>query len=283
MRQMNNNDSLFIRADTFYAAPVLKAKDSASETSAKPQAKKQIGKNATETTQVAIMDTVSSDSARPRYFIGYHHVLIYSDSLQARCDSISYSQADSTMRLMYSPVAWSRASQITGDTILLYMDSSRLKKLYVPSNALVVSQSGPPKAGLYDQTQGKTLTGYFENNAIKEMVVMPNAEAIYYSKDDAGAYLGVVQAQSERMRVYFENEQVSRILLEQEPKQTMTPMRQVNIPATRLSRFQWLIDKRPQSVQELFDYDPYPKSEGSQVNEEKTREAVAPKKAKSRR
>ena len=187
------------------------------------------------------------------------------------------------MRLMYSPVAWSRTSQITGDTILLYMDSSRLKKLYVPNNALVVSQSGPPKAGLYDQTQGKTLTGYFENNAIKEMVVMPNAEAIYYSKDDAGAYLGVVQAQSERMRVYFENEQVSRILLEQEPRQTMTPMQQVNIPATRLSRFLWLIDKRPKSVQELFDYDPYPEPEEPQGKEEKVKETPASQKTKSRR
>ena len=283
MKQMNNNDSLFIRADTFYAAPVPKAKDTTLDSNRKAEIKKPLGKNITEISKAAPTDTVRSDSTQPRYFIGYHHVLVYSDSLQARCDSISYSQADSTMRLMYSPVAWSRTSQITGDTILLYMDSSRLKKLYVPNNALVVSQSGPPKAGLYDQTQGKTLTGYFENNAIREMVVMPNAEAIYYSKDDAGAYLGVVQAQSERMRVYFENEQVSRILLEQEPRQTMTPMQQVNIPATRLSRFQWLIDKRPKSVQELFDYDPYPAPEGSQVKEEKVKETPAPQKTKSRR
>ena len=283
MKQMNNNDSLFIRADTFYAAPVPKAKDTTLDSNRKAEIKKPLGKNITEISKAAPTDTVRSDSTQPRYFIGYHHVLVYSDSLQARCDSISYSQADSTMRLMYSPVAWSRTSQITGDTILLYMDSSRLKKLYVPNNALVVSQSGPPKAGLYDQTQGKTLTGYFENNAIKEMVVMPNAEAIYYSKDDAGAYLGVVQAQSERMRVYFENEQVSRILLEQEPRQTMTPMQQVNIPATRLSRFQWLIDKRPKSVQELFDYDPYPEPEEPQVKEEKVKETPDPQKTKSRR
>ena len=283
MKQMNNNDSLFIRADTFYAAPVPKAKDTTLDSNRKAEIKKPLGKNITEISKAAPTDTVRSDSTQPRYFIGYHHVLVYSDSLQARCDSISYSQADSTMRLMYSPVAWSRTSQITGDTILLYMDSSRLKKLYVPNNALVVSQSGPPKAGLYDQTQGKTLTGYFENNAIREMVVMPNAEAIYYSKDEAGAYLGVVQAQSERMRVYFENEQVSRILLEQEPRQTMTPMQQVNIPATRLSRFQWLIDKRPKSVQELFDYDPYPAREGSQVKEEKVKETPASQKTKSRR
>jgi lipopolysaccharide export system protein LptA len=258
MKQMNNQDSLFIRADTFYAAPVPKAKDTTKAPVSKTETKKLVGKNVTETIQVTTIDTLSSDSTGPRYFIGYHHVLVFSDSLQARCDSISYSQADSTMRLMYDPIAWSRTSQITGDTILLYMESSKLKKLYVPNNAFIVSQSGPPKALLFDQTQGKTLTAYFENNAIQQMIVQPAAEAIYYSKDDDGAYIGVNQAQSERMKVYFETEQVSRIVFEQEVKQTMTPMQQVNIPATKLGRFQWHAEKRPKSVQELFDYDPYP-------------------------
>jgi len=263
MKQVTDNDSLYMRADTFFAAPVPLKKDTTfvSDSTITKSSTKKIDSLRSKAKNVvpkaAPLDTVSSDSTRPRYFIGYHHVLVYSDSLQARCDSISYSQADSVMRLMYDPVAWSRNSQITGDTILLYMDSSKLEKLYVPNNAFMVSQSGPPKAQLFDQTQGKTLTGYFENNTITEMVVEPAAEAIYYSTDESGAYLGANQAQSERMKVYFKNEQVNKIVLEQEVKQTMTPMQQVNIPTMRLSRFQWLAEKRPQSVQELFLYDPY--------------------------
>jgi lipopolysaccharide export system protein LptA len=272
MRQMNNNDSLFMRADTFLSAPVPKAKDTAAKATTKVTSKKTIGKNVTETTELTVADTTAADSTQPRYFIGYHHVLVYSDSLQARCDSISYTQSDSTMRLMYNPVAWSRNSQITGDTILLYMDSSKLRKLYVPNNALVVSQSGPDKAKMYDQVQGKTLTGYFEKNAIKELIVWPAAEVIYYSKDDDGAYLGMSQAESERMRVYFENEQMTKIVLEQEPKQTMTPMQQVNIAGAKLSRFQWLIDKRPKSVQELFDYEPETTVKEKEKTEEKKEE-----------
>jgi lipopolysaccharide export system protein LptA len=252
-QQQNKKDSLFIRADTFYSAPVPK-EDTIAKVKA-PEGKKGKSKKVAETVK-ADQDTVAADSSQKRYFLGYHHVMIYSDSMQAVCDSISYSQADSTMRLMYSPVAWSRNSQLTGDTILLYMDSSRLKKLFIPNNALIVSQSGPEKAQMFDQIQGKTLTAYFQNNAIKEMVVWPTAEAIYYSKDDDGAYLGMNQATSERMRVRFENENIDRIILEQEPKQTMTPMQQVNIVGSRLSRFQWLIERRPKSLQELFDYEP---------------------------
>ncbi|MBS1690360.1 MAG: hypothetical protein JSS96_16640, partial [Bacteroidetes bacterium] len=197
-------------------------------------------------------DTMEADSSAPRYFIGYHHVLIFSDSMQGKCDSISYTQNDSTIRMMYSPVVWSRAGQITGDTILLRMDSGKLKNIYVPNNALVISQSGPAKAKMFDQIQGKTLTGHFENNEITDMLVKPNAEAIYYSKDDKGAYLGVNEAQSERLRILFDSQRISRILFEQDVHQKLTPLEQADIPNLHLSRFKWLIDQRPKSREELF-------------------------------
>jgi hypothetical protein len=162
------------------------------------------------------------------------------------------------------------------------MDSSKLKKLYVPNNALIVSQSGPDKAQLFDQVQGKTLTAFFEKNAIREMIVFPAAEAIYYSKDDEGAYLGVNQAQSERMKVFFEDEQMTKIVLEQEVKQTMTPMQQVNVQATRLSRFQWLKESRPKSVQELFDFRTPVAEVQKEDNEEKKADLPKKEKAKKR-
>ena len=172
--------------------------------------------------------------------------------MQAVCDSISYSVKDSVLKMMGKPVAWSRASQITGDTILLYTDSTQLRRLFVPVNAIVVSRSGPEKAKLFDQVQGKSLTAYFDSGKIEHMVVFPAAETIYFPKDDNGAYLGVSQAQSERMKIYFQNGNIHRIIFEQEIKQTMTPIQQANLPAMRLSRFQWLESKRPASKAELF-------------------------------
>jgi lipopolysaccharide export system protein LptA len=249
MKKMNGNDSLFIRADTFFSAPIATksqlAKDSISQ-------KKQIGKHAKETVKTA--DTTTTDTTSKRYFIGYHHVLIFSDSLQAKCDSISYSQADSTMRLLYQPVAWSRNAQITGDTILLYIADNKLSKLFVPNNALVVSQSGPEKAQLFDQVQGNMLWGYFQNNNIKELIVYPNAESIYFSKDDAGAYLGVDVSQSERMKVIFADKEIDKIIQYHDVHHKMIPMKEALNNSYRLSRFQWLINERPKSIKELFEY-----------------------------
>jgi lipopolysaccharide export system protein LptA len=210
-------------------------------------------KRADTSTIVKVADTVDADSNAPRYFIGYHHVLIFSDSLQGRCDSISYSQEDSVMRMMIDPVAWSRNSQITGDTILLYVDSSnKLRKIYVPNNAFMVSQSGPPKAKLFDQVQGKTLTGFFVNNAINNMIVRPNSEVIYYSMDDSGAYIGVNEVTSEITKIYFKDQAIDRIYFEQDVKHKMTPLDKANLPGMKLSRYRWLDAIRPRSLEELF-------------------------------
>jgi lipopolysaccharide export system protein LptA len=271
MKQMNGTDSLFIRADTFYSAPVpypgdtmkIGVKRSGDTTKATrqekkkrippPKAKSGKAKVGLSVLPGVAVDTVMNDTTRPRYFIGYHHVKVWSDSLQARCDSISYSEKDSVMRMMYDPVAWARNSQISGDTISLYMDSGKISKLYVPNNALIISQSGPEKAQMFDQVQGKTLTGHFVDNALTEVIVWPNAEAIYFAKDEAGAYLGANQAQSERMRIFFREQKIHRIIFEQEIKQTMTPMEKANIQAMRLGRFKWLADQRPASRAELFE------------------------------
>ncbi len=252
MKKMNGNDSLFIRADTFYAAPLppdtlfipeeIKADTMAVRDSV-----------TTITDSMAKTSSVDADSSTPRYFIGYHNVRIFSDSLQGKCDSIAYSQKDSVMRMMYDPILWSRNSQITGDTILLYMDSGVLKKMYVPNKALMVSQSGPEQANMFDQIQGRTLTAWFENNEIHEMLVLPDAENIYYSTDEDGAYLGVSQATSERMRIRFREQKISRIIFEKNLKQSMTPLDQVDIGSLRLSRFRWHPELRPKSKEELFE------------------------------
>jgi lipopolysaccharide export system protein LptA len=261
LKQMDGSDSLFIRADSFFSAPVPKKADTVKnrkgEKTTQSEIKKteQKGKEAENKIAGKNMDETdtTADSSAPRYYIGFHRVLIFSDSLQGKCDSISYTQNDSNMRMMYNPIAWSHNSQITGDTIIMHMDSGKLKRIFVPNNALLVSQSGPVKAQLFDQVQGKTLTAYFVNNNIEHMVVHPNAESIHYSQNDKNEYLGVSQAQGEQLSVFFNNKKVIEIKYEDDVTQTMTPLEKADLPNMRLSRFKWLISSKPKSRKQLFE------------------------------
>ena len=275
LQQVNGKDTLYVRADTFYSAPMVQPKAQSGSLkgtdSSKVQSRAKQGKQkeaATDTKQKkknkkdkkddlaiakVVADTSVADSTAPLCFVGYHHVRIFSDSLQGVCDSISYTQTDSMIRMIYNPIAWSRNSQITGDTIIMKLDSSHIKSITVPNNAFIVSLAGPANAGLYDQVQGKTLRGFFKNNTITNLRVYPNAEAIYYTKDGHNAYIGVSQAKSERMNIFFENQKIKKILFEKDVFQTLTPLDKADIPNTKLSRFKWLIERRPQSKEELFD------------------------------
>ncbi len=191
-------------------------------------------------------------SSEFRYFIGWNHVRVFSDSLQAVCDSVRYTASDSALRLIRDPVAWARASQITGDTLVLFTDSSRLRRLFVPAAAFLLSRSGPEKAGLWDQIQGETMTGYFENNELSHLIVYPDARTIYWATDNGGAYIGVNEAQSERMRVFFREGAIRRILFETDVTQKATPMDQAPIPNMRLERFRNREEERPKSKAEIF-------------------------------
>lgn len=244
LKKATEKDSIYARADTFYIAPVSKKLDSS---------KIVIAPTKKEKSSVKKVDSLSStDTSIQRYCIGFNHVLIYSDSLQAVCDSMSYSQHDSTFRLMDNPIAWARGSQLTGDSIFLYLENNKLTKLWIPNNAFSVSKSGPDKAEIFDQIQGKTITGFFKDDALREIVVYPNAEAIYFATDDAGAYIGVNKSNSDRLKAYFDSSKIEKIILEQEVKQTMTPLSQINVKEMRLDRFTWVPERRPKSVSELF-------------------------------
>jgi lipopolysaccharide export system protein LptA len=259
LKRQQGNDSLFIRADTFFSAHVRMLRlddttrvDTVVKAEAPKSKKKAKIKVATEEV-LPLQPTTSADTTSPKYYTGFHHVRIFSDSLQGVCDSIIFSTEDSVMRMMKGPIVWTRESQLTGEVILVYTDSNTIKKIFIPNDAFIAARSGPEKAQLYDQVQGKTLTAFVSNNQLTYAIVKPAAESIFYPTDDSKAYLGVSEAQSERMKIFFDDGKIDRILLEQEITETMTPLQKADLPSMRLSRFKWWQQLRPRSVEELFE------------------------------
>lgn len=199
------------------------------------------------------------DTSKPRYFIAFHHVLIYSDSLQGRCDSLSYFQSDSLLRMFYQPVLWSGSRQISGDTILSKMDSSSIKQVYVPRNGIMVSRSGPVKADMFDQIQGNKMWAYFNNNNIDSVVAMPNAATIYFATDEDSAYVGASEVTAEKVKITFDTtadgQEIRKIRYDKNISSTMTPMKDVVPSLLRLSRFKWQEERRPKTLDDFMKED----------------------------
>lgn len=201
-----------------------------------------------------IKDTASNkEDSTDRFFEAYFHVRIYSDSLQAVCDSLFYSGEDSAFRLFRNPIVWTKTNQITGDTIYMYTQTKKPKRMYVFENGLAINKVGDD---FYNQLKGRTINGYFKDGEIDFLRAKgPGAESVYYAQDENNKFVGVNKATADIIDSYFKNRKPERVVMRVGLKGTSYPMRQVNHTDMRLRGFKWIEDIRPKSKNDLFRKD----------------------------
>jgi lipopolysaccharide export system protein LptA len=205
----------------------------------------------TDTSQAPVTDSTL------RYILAFHHVRIFSDSLQAVGDSLYYSGQDSVFRLFYNPIAWGNGNyQITGDTMYVYTKNKKPNRLYVFENALAINKVA---RDFYNQMKGTTINTYFKDGQVDYMRAKGNAESIYYVQDDNKAYTGVNKAHADIIDMIFapkadsSGRELHRVVLRNDAEGSMIPFRKVNFDEMRLRGFKWQEARRPKSKEDLFE------------------------------
>ncbi|ASZ13945.1 LPS export ABC transporter periplasmic protein LptC [Chitinophaga pendula] len=191
------------------------------------------------------------DTTEKRYILAYHHVRIFSDSLQGVADSVYYSTLDSTFRFFYNPVLWANGNQLSGDTILMFTKDQKADKILLNQNALIINEAAPE---LYNQIKGNTIMGYFAGENLDWMHVDGNAESIYYIKDDGGGFISVNRSQSAIIDIHFKESELYKINFIKQPEGTMYPFTQRPKDELLLENFHWDIKRRPKSKYELIGH-----------------------------
>jgi lipopolysaccharide export system protein LptA len=198
-----------------------------------------------------VINTKTSADTSIRYFIGFHHVRIYNDSLQAGSDSLHYSTIDSTFKLFGDPVVWNDNSQVTGDTLYVFTQNQKPKRLYVFNNGLIINKT---KEGMYNQIGGRTLNGYFVDGSIDYVRVKGSpAESIYYPQDDDSAYVGMNRSSGDVIDVYFVKKELNKVKFVNNVDGVLYPMKDIPGDKKELKGFKWLDKRRPKNWLELFE------------------------------
>ena len=205
-----------------------------------------------------------------RYFRGYRHVRIFSDSLQAVCDSLFYNGRDSVFKLFQNPILWANNSQATGDTIFLFTKNKNPSRLRVIENGMMINQV---EKDFYNQVSGKTIDAYFIEGALDSVEVIGSpAESIYYLQDEDSSFVGMNTSTGRIIDLYFKDRQLNRVVIRTEPQGTLFPIRHIPAEKKNLRDFKWLEDRRPKSKFELFENI----EEIAPAGEEESREAKEP-------
>lgn len=195
----------------------------------------------------------NTDTSGPRYFIAYPNVLIWSDSLQGKCDSLRYTQDDSLLVMYKAPVLWPRSGQMNGDVIIMKADTSSLREIIVPKNGIMINRSGPEQAAMFDQVQGNTMHAYLTKNEMDSLIAEGNAASIYFVTEEDSAYVGSSEATAERIEILFEDQKIDKIYYRRNVDQKMTPMKDVEPDTLHLNRFLWLEKERPKSMEAFLN------------------------------
>ncbi|NCI50366.1 hypothetical protein GWC95_10565 [Sediminibacterium roseum] len=232
-------DSVFVTADTFYSARLSDLK----KFRQLPDVRDSAGRD---TLSPPVDYSIKADSSNNKYFEAYYNVKIYMDSVQSVCDSLFYSLQDSVFRLFKNPVLWSRNSQVTGDTIYLYIKNKNPERLYVFENAMAIGRVDSTQ--YFNQAKSNTINARFFDGKISSLHLKGSAENVYYSQDEKNRFRSVDKAKSSAINILFDsNNKVRRISYIQGYDDIQYPMRQINHEELKLRGFKWLEDRRPKS------------------------------------
>ena len=202
--------------------------------------------------------SINEDDSTNHYFQGYHHVRIFSDSLQAVCDSLFYSFQDSVFRMFEKPVLWSKESQITGDTILLYTKNKKADRIKVFENSFLANKVDPE---IFNQVKSTRMDGFFKEGSIDSVRARGFAECIYFIQDEDSAYTGINESKSDIIDIYFSSDssgnqhELQKVIFRSDVSGTIWPMKEKDPKTMRLQNFQWFEDRRPKTKFELMRSD----------------------------
>src|SRR5690606_4743739 len=101
---------------------------------------------------------VKSDSTESKSLFAFPMARFYKSDLQGACDSLVYTELDSTLEMYRNPVIWSDETQVSADSLRIFFANGKPKRLRAVGKSFMISQKSPIR---FDQIKGRTMDGFF--------------------------------------------------------------------------------------------------------------------------
>ncbi|NNE69150.1 MAG: organic solvent tolerance protein OstA [Rhodothermales bacterium] len=189
------------------------------------------------------LESASEDGGDQTFAVG--NVRVADPEFSAIADSVAqyaWEGARNESRLFGNPFIWVGESQVAGDTIRVTGHDGSVDSLVVRGNAFVAQRD--TLIDRLQQMKGRGLLGLFEQDSLRVLEVRPNAEAVYFNRDEADSLAGALQVTADRIRFLLQNGEISDLRVYQDVNGTYFPG--TLIPADlRLDGLLWKPESRP--------------------------------------
>ena len=201
---------------------------------------------------------VKIDSNKMNSLYCFHTVRFFKQDIQGVCDSMVYLQSDSLLKLFSNPFIWSENSQMNGDTIYIQLANNKIENLNLRKNSFIIESIklidsiSESETGQYNQIKGKNIRALFSQDSIRRVFVNGNGQSIYFTGDEGKPKGGLNKIDCSDIEIRFSKNQIENILFLKLPEGTLFPIQDVKKEDEKLKGFQWKIDEKPSSKDDLI-------------------------------
>lgn len=190
---------------------------------------------------------IAGDSAR--LMIANPGVRFWRTDLQGVCDSLTYVDSDSTIRMDYDPIVWSENREIFGNRIIVHMNDTTIEKAVLPDFGFMTEQIEDP---YYNQLSGKEMIAYFFDGELKQLDVNGNVQAIMLPQENDSTYNKIANIESSFLQAFFKGRELERAKLWSESTGAVTPLFMAKRSQLKLPQFKWMESIRPTGPDDLI-------------------------------
>lgn len=179
----------------------------------------------------------------------YPRVRFFRNDVQGICDSLRFTEKDSTVRMLINPVVWNGDRQIFGNVIELHLNDSTVDRATLPDFGFAAQHIEDIH---YNQLSGKRMDAYFVDGEMRHLDVNGNVEIIMYPEENDSTINKIVNAQSSFLAADFKGRTTERIKMWPETTGSVTPLFLAKKSLFRLSKFKWFESMRPIDRFDIF-------------------------------
>ena len=177
------------------------------------------------------------------------HIRMFKSDMQARCDSLEYTDLDSLARLFLSPIVWNEGNrQYTSDSLTISIKNQRMDKANLMSNAFIIIQEDTI---CFDQIKGTEIVAYFDSTTVLERFdALGGSSALFYLKEN-DTFATVNKVEAKMISADFVNGEIDRIHYFENPKNDAYPVVQLPPEEKQMKGFSWQPDRRPKDKNDI--------------------------------
>ena len=200
--------------------------------------------------ELFIKDSLANrDTSAVGFLRATGHIRVFKSDMQARCDSLEYTDLDSLARLFKSPIVWNEGNrQYTSDSLAVSVKNQRMDKANLMSNAFIIIQEDTV---CFDQIRGAEIMAYFDSTTVlKRFDALGGASALFYLKEN-DAFATVNKVEAKIISADFVEGEIDRISYFESPKNDAYPLVQLPKEEREMKGFDWQPESRPKSREDI--------------------------------